>query len=277
MIKTKLLLLCFILVSSYHAIFANKLLIKAITHGHPVTKPEYYQFFIGIMYADQYRCGATLIARNFAMTAAHCVIDNDSNQQLPIDKFTLNIGQKDTSSQGYLTTRKVTQIYLPPEEVQLGSNGYDIALLKLESPVTDIKPVRIASISNDFVGKEALVIGLGATKSSMNDPQMAQVLQTVEVEIVDKTICALDASIAELCIHSLIDDSASDPDNPYANASFGDSGGPLLLGKAGAYTQVGIVRGVPLGVWPEDNQNAVFTDVSKFNQFIRQILKANQY
>jgi len=51
--------------------------LNRIYGGEPVVSAAEYPFFLSLMKGDILSCGATLIAPNVALTAAHCVVDTE--------------------------------------------------------------------------------------------------------------------------------------------------------------------------------------------------------
>lgn len=169
-------------------------------------------------------CGATLVAPDILLSAAHCV-DNTKTRAWIDDK---NLAEG--------TTLTITQ-QLPHPKFNGPSFGYDFALLKLRDPVTNIEPVTLARTSDahDPERDDPLtVIGFGLTSES--GTQLPSVLREVTVNHVSDSACW--PKYDEIRIQYDNEETMLCASAPGKDACFGDSGGPLLDAFG---VQVGIV------------------------------------
>lgn len=113
---------------------------------------------------EDFFCACTLVAPDLVITAAHC-IDVNSDGQPDSDEMTYT--QIIFGGDGNNPTHSVPvdTFYLNPKWHQSwplnGLNGNDIALIRLQTPITDITPMAV-SIANP-VGFVGTTVGYGAT------------------------------------------------------------------------------------------------------------------
>ncbi|MDO4910544.1 MAG: S1 family peptidase [Corynebacterium sp.] len=91
---------------------------------------------------DQSFCSGELVSANYVLTAAHCLSSIENYSSMGI---TVKLGPN-----AELTTREVDYIYIPHTNTSLGisQEGTDIMLLHLTSPVEDIEPATVGSVSS---------------------------------------------------------------------------------------------------------------------------------
>lgn len=207
---------------------------KANSHRRTVVggtdaDPKRYPYFARLDYEGEFGCGATLIHKDFLLTAAHCAFPEDLGI---LDAY---IGAVDHSVDTGLR-RPVTQIFQHEAYDDLSSST-DIALLQIDSvPDEFLHYIFPLARGQNMLqhGDSVTVIGLGLTQDNGED---AEVLQEVELKIVDDETCDVmyDGDIHRKSMLCAADESQDSCD--------GDSGGPLiLLGESPAEdVQVGVV------------------------------------
>jgi secreted trypsin-like serine protease len=201
-------------------------------------------------------CGATLIAADWAVTAAHCVIAD-----LPGSGFQRVVLGRQRSDGTDGETINVTQV-IRHEAYNDQENRNDIALLKLATKSTHT-PVRLATKAEwpklATAGTNVTVIGWGAT--SEGGEQSTTLLQ-VTVPIVSQTTCNQQ-------YQGIIDERQVCAGLPAGgkDSCQGDSGGPLFEKVDGQNVQVGIVsfgNGCARA-----NFSGVYTAVASFRDWIQ--------
>lgn len=181
--------------------------------------PFMASMFVRTADGDFHWCGGTLIAPRLVLVAAHC-----SSPEM-IATVKVNIGKTTLSdgNQGYV--RGIRAVHYHPEWPQQNPTDdlYDIAVLELDAPVTEVAPISLAAAGDrkyEQPGYWVRAIGWGLKQQ---DPVIeADHLQQVEVPIVSTEVCRMtDPSVKEgpdLCAGT-----------SGLGTCSGDSGGPLFI------------------------------------------------
>ncbi len=312
MIK-RLLLLC-ILSTSVSAFGLPR-----VYHGHKVMSDDQFPFVVAIYYADEGDtsdltafCTGTLIGKSWVMTAAHCVINEDSIKKNPED-FYVGFGYKARTPKTANKIAKVKKIFtfdnkpVWPDFIQ-----HDVALLQLAEPVNDIKPVTLPDSSQAFPDlknndNHATTVGYGFSdlhwssecEADPNSDECSPDIITWEETLLygNETIKP-DSFIQDLLKKYMDLEHADSEGIIYNNLTMlgaispdgtrgtnGDSGGPLLIqdAKNNEYTQIGITS---WGMAPSyisykegyvTKEPAVFTNLTEPSilDFIHTVIKNN--
>jgi transmembrane serine protease 9 len=208
-------------------------------------------------------CGGVLIASNWIVTAAHCVVATSSNGQTStVEPSSVNVivGVSDLTDGVPIPVSAidVNESYDPV------SHRNDIALIRLASPTA----VAAASIATNEVledsaqpGRKALVSGWGANQEGGD---IQQNLLEVVVPIVSPSVCNAPASYSGAVGVSMI--CAGSPAGAH-DACQGDSGGPLMVPASGPPLYV-----IGLVSWGEGcgrpNKYGVYTLLPPFSSWI---------
>jgi secreted trypsin-like serine protease len=179
-------------------------------------------------------CSGTVVATNLVLTAGHCVEDEQTGVPFQAGDFEV----KTAYARGRLTRRasRVSRVLVYPGYDRKAGTG-DAALLALSTPVT-VRPVRLPDETGEWVGSPALMTGWGhtgrATRST--SPRLLRWANTI---VQSPQWCAAHLRGfnvgGQLCtMNAPRDDTAG---------CAGDSGGPLLVKRAGETIEIGVLDG----------------------------------
>jgi len=244
-------------------------------------------------------CGATLIARNWVVTAAHCVKQLGWNYTFTKDELSVVLGEFDLTSDSdeFDTNRKNVRLaldpifheYYAPTYIQhIPIFNHDIALLKLAEEVdTDIHtPACLAPADADYAGQNGRVYGWGSTASCPATNQTT--LLEVELTIISDAECAAQTSDSVTytdqngeCVtdwfsyEGIILETMLCAGADGKDSCQGDSGGPLTVKNSETlkHDLVGVVSGRE--GCAADGMYGIYAEVAKLRSWIDTKIEEN--
>ncbi|CAK8686586.1 unnamed protein product [Clavelina lepadiformis] len=209
-------------------------------------------------------CGATLVGREWLVTAAHCLVGVTRENV----KAKVGLHYRVSDSQ---PTRDmdVKEIYMHPRYDDQ-TYDFDVALLRLKTPVTfsdEISPICVPPFTHMFhPDQKCWITGWG---SSYKDGPGSDLLQEVEVTIMTSLICNRPMWYAGKITHRMF---CAGHITGKADSCQGDSGGPLACQERGngRWFLAGIVS------WGSGCGNlfkpGVYTKVTEVSHWLKEIM-----
>lgn len=226
-----------------------------------------WPWIVSLQWRGHHRCGASLIGRDWLLTAAHCVYGRNVHLQSWEAVFGLHSQIHENSE--HVQTRRVDRVIFHREYDRITKQA-DIAMIHLQQPIsfTDwVQPVCLAAEGQSFAaGRKCFIAGWGRQSENGATPD---VLQEAQVPLVDQDQCQQQLPEYSITSSMLC---AGYPEGGVDSCQ-GDSGGPLVTLDDGRWTLIGVTsfgRGCGRPQTP-----GVYARVSAFSSWIAQTRRSS--
>ncbi|NWW72061.1 TMPS5 protease, partial [Climacteris rufus] len=234
--------------------------------------PGRWPWQVSVCQGSQHRCGGSVLAPEWILTAAHCVHRYPGSLQLPAPAWQVFAGIVTHSSLGQGAGVPVRDI-IPHPLYNESSLDYDIALMRLRVPLNFSGATRAVCLPPWpralLQGTPCWVSGWGSTV-----PDQAQVAGTLKEALVPligtrrcNSSCVYKGGLTArmVCAGHL---------QGRVDACQGDSGGPLVCWDGAGWRLLGVVS------WgqgcAEPNHPGVYTNVAQLLPWIHQVTEVSQ-
>nr|XP_044990650.1 neutrophil elastase [Jaculus jaculus] len=226
-------------------------LASEIVGGQPA-RAHAWPFMVSLQLGRGHFCGATLIARNFVMSAAHCV--NGLNfRSVQVVLGAHNLRRREPTRQTFAIERIFENGFDPIRLLN------DIVVLQLNGSATINTNVQVAQLPAQgrgvANGTRCLAMGWGRLGTNRESPS---VLQQLNVTVVTN-LCRRRVNVCTLVPRR------------QAGICFGDSGGPLVCNGLVQGIDSFIRGGCGSGFYPD-----AFAPVAEFADWINSIVRAHE-
>ncbi|KAJ2702353.1 hypothetical protein FB645_004315 [Coemansia sp. IMI 203386] len=244
---------------------------KRIVGGSTVSEGK-YEFAVHLTIKTQtteYLCGGSLLANNLVVTAAHCMVDADTNQVYEPSQVAICYGSVNVNKMSCTSARNITvnNLYNPETYVN------DIALIQISQLKDDsisTVPIYLGKLPEDT---ELVTMGWGKTSDSST--VLPSTLMSTTIKVGDKKTCGKadstykSADGPEICSVNAL--------TPGKDSCSGDSGSPTVITVNGTDYLAGLTStGVDL-VHPElatcatKDGVAFYTHLAYYRDFIAKV------
>jgi len=197
-----------------------------IVNGQDADEGEYPYF------VDINGCGASLIAPQVVLSAAHCASAEPTGSEVLVNAY-----KRGEATHGAIERAVASQALHPGYDDFTLEN--DFMLLHLDQPVTTTTSVVLSLNENPIIpsdGQDLTVVGVGTTSSGGDQASTLQelVVPTVSLENCNDENSYNGDIIDEVMICAGVDEGGID-------SCQGDSGGPIVVVSGNQHIQVGVV------------------------------------
>lgn len=275
---------------------------QSIVGGAEATPGEYPWMAQISLYSSEingfiHNCGGSLIAPDWVLTAAHCIVRNDGTYEnlIPFNELRVTLGehhlsQPNPAGQPAEQVRTPDQLIVHPD---YGANiTNDIGLIHLSSPVQLNSRVQLIKLATggDGPGEQTWLSGWGVTEPASGTYPPSPVLKELDLPIIDAHNDKFGGDPGYSCSEYLtlesnlrpLDDgdicTLELPEDGYKSGCWRDSGSPLVVRRSASCTeQIGLhVTGDLLCVGPNVSTK-VSTRLAWIQQYVPNVTSNPSY
>ncbi|XP_078028860.1 enteropeptidase isoform X14 [Epinephelus lanceolatus] len=226
-----------------------------------------WPWIVSLHWRGHHLCGASLIGRDWLLTAAHCVYGK--NIHLQSWSAVLGLHSQSDMSSVDVQTRRVDRIVIN-REYNSQTKQADIAMMHLQQPISFtqfVQPLCLPAEGQNFTaGTRCLIAGWGRVAEQGSLPD---VLQEAKVPLVLQEQCGLQLPEYTITSSMLCAGHAEGG----VDSCQGDSGGPLVCLDDGHWTLIGVTSfGYGCG---RPQRPGVYARVSAFTSWIAQTRRSS--
>uniref|UniRef100_UPI00398E539B transmembrane protease serine 2-like n=1 Tax=Pristiophorus japonicus TaxID=55135 RepID=UPI00398E539B len=230
---------------------------------------------VSLHYKSRHVCGASIIARNWIITASHCFFEDDSFRPFNWKVYSGFISQRKL----FGATRSSVSRIVTHQGYDSETNDYDVALMKLSRSLEftgnfsffpdKVRPACLPTFDQQFPhGTTCMITGFGLTEERA--ASSSDILLEASVDIISHATCnqrsVYNGKITPrmICAGMLLGG---------VDSCQGDSGGPLVCKVSGTWYLAGVTSwGIGCA---RTNKPGVYAQVTQLTDWIFTQMEAN--